>query len=180
MWAQPSRATLAAAVLALCLALAAAALARSGPRLAENHPAEVSASAGGALRIADSRGEAAILRASALAPGGSAVGTLTIGNLGTPARLELSRGHLAETPGSGGAFPASALRLRIRELTLGSRALVYDGSLAAMPTLHLGLLSPEAERRYRFAASLPEPGLVDNGLMGARVRFDYRWRLRGQ
>jgi hypothetical protein len=180
MWSQPSRATVAAAVLALFLALAAAAPARSGPRLAENHPVETTAAAGGALRISDSRGEAAILRAPALAPGGSVVGTLTIGNLGAPARLELSRGRLAETLGPGGASLAAALRLRIRELTLGSRTLVYDGPLATMPTLHLGLLTTDAERRYRLVASLPEPGFVDNSLMGARVRFDYRWRLRGQ
>jgi hypothetical protein len=49
-----------------------------------------------------------------------------------------------------------------------------------MRTLRLGLLATGAERRYRFVASLPEPGFVDNSLMGARVRFDYRWRLRGQ
>jgi len=180
MRAQPSRATVVAAVLALTLALAAAALARSGPRLAENRPVEVSSSATGALRIADSRGEAAILRAPALPPGGSVVGTVTIQNRGAPARLELSQGRLAQTLGPGGASLAAAVRLRIRELTLGSRTLVYDGALAAMPTLHLGPLATGAERRYRFAASLPEPGFVDNGLMGARIRFDYRWRLRGQ
>jgi hypothetical protein len=180
MWAQPGRATVAAAVLALCPFLAAAALARSGPRLAENQPVEVNASAGGALRISDSRGEAAILRAPALAPGGSVAGTLTIGNLGAPAGLELSRDRLAGTPGAGGASLAAALRLRIRELTLGSRTLVYDGPLWAMPTLHLGPLPAGAERRYRFVVSLPEPGFVDNGLMWARVRFDYRWRLRGR
>jgi hypothetical protein len=180
MPAQPGRATVAAAVLALALALAAGAPARSGPRLAENRPVEASAAADGALRIADSRGEGAILRAPALAPGGSAVGTLTIDNLGGPARLDLSRGRLAEAPGPGGTPLASALRLRIRELSLGSRTLVYNGPLAAMPTLHLGLIASDAERRYRFVASLPEPGFVDNGLAGARLRFDYRWRLRDQ
>lgn len=49
-----------------------------------------------------------------------------------------------------------------------------------MPTLRLGFLPSGAQRRYRFVARLPEPGFVDDGLMGARVRFDYRWQLRRQ
>ncbi|HET7508353.1 MAG TPA: hypothetical protein VFJ53_08355 [Solirubrobacterales bacterium] len=180
MGGPPGRVTVAAAVLALVLALAAAALARSGPRLAEHRPLDVGASAGGALEIADSRGEAAILRAPALRPGGSVVGSLAITNLGAAARLELSRVHLVNTPGAGGASLGAALRLNIREIAVGSQPLVYSGLLTAMPTLHLGLLPAGAERRYRFVARLPEPGFVDNGLMGSRLRFDYRWRLRGQ
>ncbi|HEX5592112.1 MAG TPA: hypothetical protein VFX35_02050 [Solirubrobacterales bacterium] len=176
----PGRATVAVAALALVIALASAALAWSEPQLAENRPVDVGASAAGALRIADSRGEAAILRAPALRPGGSVDGSLTIRNLGAPARLELSRRRLAQTPGAGGASLAGALRLRIRELTVGSSEIVYRGLLAAMPTLHLGFLPAGAERRYHFVARLPEPGLVDDGLMGSRLRFDYRWRLREQ
>jgi len=180
MGGSPGRATVAAAVLALALALAAAALAETQPRLAENRPLEVGAAATGALRIADSRGEAAILRAPALSPGDSVTGSLTIESLGAPGRLELSRAHLVATPGAGGASLAGALRLSVRELTGGSQALVYRGLLTAMPTLQLGPLPAGAERRYRFDARLPEPGFVDNSLMGSRLRFDYRWRLRGQ
>jgi len=180
MGGPPGRATVAAAVFALVLALAAGALARSGPRLAENQPLDLGASAGGALRIADSRGEAAILRAPALRPGGSVAGSLTIENLGAAGRLELSRAHLIATPGVGGTSLAGALRLSVRELTVGSQPLVYRGLLTAMSTLQLGWLPVGAERRYRFVARLPAPGVVDNSLMGSRLRFDYRWRLRGQ
>jgi hypothetical protein len=175
---QPARATLVAAALALALALMAAALAWSQPRVGDNRSLGVAASATGALHIADSRGEAAILKAPALRPGGAIAGALTIENLGAPARLALSRRHLVETSGSGGASLAAALRLRVRDLTVGAGTLVYRGALAAMPTLPLGFLPTGAQRRYRFVASLPEPGLVDNGLMGSRVRFDYRWQLR--
>jgi hypothetical protein len=57
---------------------------------------------------------------------------------------------------------------------------VYAGPLAAMPTLRLGLLPAGESRRYRFLAFLPEPALLDNSLMGSRLRFDYRWRLTRQ
>jgi hypothetical protein len=177
---RPGRATLVAAALALTLALAAAALAWSEPRLGDNRPLGVKAAATGALRIADSRGEAAILEAPALRPGGRVAGSLTIENLGAPARLELSRSHLTERLGAGGASLAGVLRLRIRDLTVGAGTLLYRGGLATMPTVRLGFLATGAQRRYRFVARLPEPGFVDDGLMGARVRFDYRWRLRRQ
>lgn len=180
MRARPSGGTVVAAALVLLLALAAAAVARSQPKLEDAHPVTVRAAATGALRIADSRRQAAILKAAALSPGGRVAGDLTIQNLGAAARLELSRRHLVETLGPLGASLAGALRLRVSDVTRRSRVIVYRGVLAAMPTLHLGLLPPRASRRYRFVASLPEPGLVDNGLMGSRLRFDYRWQLRPQ
>jgi hypothetical protein len=180
MLGRPAGATVAAAALALVLALVAAAFARSEPGLGENRPLGVAAAAGGTLRIADSRGERAILEAPALRPGGSVVGSLTIENLGAPADLALSRRQLTERLGAGGASLAGALRLRIRSLTVGAGTLVYSGPLVAMPTLNLGFLPAGAERRYRFVARLPNPGFVDDGLMGARVRFDYRWQLRRQ
>jgi hypothetical protein len=180
MRARPGRATVVAVALAQTLVLVAAALAWSQPQLGDNQPLGVEASAGGALRIADSRGEAAILEAPALRPGGRVAGSLTIENLGAPAGLELSRSHLTERLGAGGASLAGVLRLRVRDLTVGAGKLVYSGGLVAMPTLHLGSLTTGEQRHYRLVARLPEPGLVDNGLMGSRVRFDYRWHLRRQ
>jgi hypothetical protein len=180
MGSRPGRATVLAAALMLTLSLAAAALAWSQPQLGDNRPLGVGSAADGALRIVDSRGEAAILEAPALAPGAAVAGGLTIENRGAPAGLELSRGHLTERLGTGGASLAAVLRLRIRDLTDGGGKFVYRGSLAAMPTLHLGSLQAGESRRYRFVARLPEPGLVDNSLMGRRIRVDYRWRLRRQ
>jgi hypothetical protein len=179
----PARQTVVGTSLALVLAVAAAALAWSQPRegIGGRKPlGPLGISAEGALRIADSRGERAILQTPALAPGGAAVGKVTIDNRGTDGRLVLSRVHLAETPGAAGTAPGPVLRLRIRDLTNGQGATVYSGPLSAMPTLHLGRLPTGEDRRYRFVANLPEPGLVDNSLMGARVRFDYRWHLRRQ
>lgn len=178
MPARPSHATVALASLALTLALAVTALASSGSRQKRLGEGGLRLTTAGALRIADSRGEAAILSASALAPGGSVSGMVTIRNRGADARLVLSRHHLMETAAPDGTSLAAVLRLRIRDLTRGSRRIVYRGGVATMPTLQLGALPAGTSRRYRFVAKLSEPGLVDNGLMGARVRFDYRWHLR--
>lgn len=177
MGMRPDASTVVAAALALTLALAVAAIASSQPQLDQAKPTEATASATGALRIADSRGEAAVLKAPALAPGGTTVGGLTIHNLGPAARLVLSRSRLVETLGPGGASLVEALRLRIRHVDGGEGRTVYAGPLAAMPTLRLGLLEEDESRRYRFIAFLPEPGLLDNSLMGSRLRFDYRWHL---
>ncbi|HEY3482088.1 MAG TPA: hypothetical protein VGL02_24590 [Streptomyces sp.] len=166
--------------MALTLALVAAALAWSDPRHGSGGRGPVGISARGAIRIADSRGEKAILHAAALAPGASVAGTVKIENLGPDGRLVLSRARLLETPGPDGGELAPALRLRIRRITESRDPVVYAGPLTAMPTLHLGRLPTGESRHYRFVVRLPDPGFVDDGLMGARVRFDYRWHLRGQ
>jgi hypothetical protein len=176
----PARGTVVAASLALTLALAAAAIAWSQPQVGIGGRMPLGVSAEGAMRIADSRGGKAILEAPPLAPGAAAVGKVTVENLGAGGRLVLSRPRLVEAPGAGGTTLGPLLRLRIRDLTPGREALVFSGALAAMPTLQLGPLPAGESRRYRFVAQLPEPGLVDNSLMGARVRFDYRWHLRRQ
>jgi hypothetical protein len=176
----PSQATIAAAGFVLALSLVATALAGSMPRRAPVHGGDtrISAAATGAMRIEDSRGGGAILKAPALAPGARVAGKLTISNRGEVGYLVLSRRHLVGTPGAGGATLGDALKLTIRNVTAGAGGVVYSGPLAAMPPLHLGLLPPEAKRRYRFAVVLPEPGFVDLALMGSQVRFDYRWQLK--
>jgi len=178
MQLRPGQATVVAAIAVLALALVAAALAWSQPKRGIGARAPLGIAAEGALRIADSRGEAAILRARALAPGTAVAGTVRIDSLGVGGQLVLSRPRRLETSEAADGGLATALRLRIHDLT--GRESVYAGSLAAMPALHLGSLSAGESRRFRFVARLPEPGLVDNSLMGTRVRFDYRWRLRRQ
>jgi hypothetical protein len=176
----PSQATIAAAGLVLALSLVATALAGWTPRGGRIHGGDqrISAAATGAMRIADSRGEGAILRTPALAPGHRVAGKVAISNRGEAGYLVLSRHRLTGRPGAGGASLGNALKLTIRNVTAGARALVYSGPLAAMPPLRLGLLPAGAQRRYRFVASLPEPGFPDLALMGSQARFDYRWQLR--
>lgn len=176
----PSQATIAAAGFVLALSLMGTALAGWTPREGRVRGSDqrISAAATGAMRIDNSRGGGAILRAPALAPGHHAVGKVAIGNRGEAGYLVLSRQRLVARPGAGDALLGGALRLAIRNLTPGARTLVYSGRLAAMPPLRLGLLPAGATRRYRFVVSLPEPGFVDLSLMGSRVRFDYRWQVR--
>lgn len=180
MLGRPGGKTVVAAGLALALALGGAALAWSQPQQGISGLKPLGISAEGALRIANSRGERAILEAPALAPGGAAVGKVTIDNLGADGRLVLSRPRLLQASGTSATALASALQLRVRDLAPGGEGIVYAGALAAMPALQLGRLPAGESRRYRFVAQLPEPGLLDNSLMGARVRFDYRWHLRRQ
>jgi hypothetical protein len=85
------------------------------------------------MRIEDSRGGRAILRAPALAPGARVVGKLTISNRGEAGYLVLSRQRLTGRSGAGGASLGDALELTIRNVTAGARALVYSGPLTAMP-----------------------------------------------
>lgn len=177
MWGEPTRATLVAAWLVLALTLATAALARVQPEWAYGGR-EVAFATSGALRIEDSRRGAAVFDVAALAPGEAVVGRVTIANQGDPGYLVLSRQRTIERPGLGGLSLAQALRLTIRNLNPNTHPVVYSGALAAMPPLNLGPLGKTGERRYRFVAYLPEPGLPDNDLMGARVRFDFRWRIR--
>jgi hypothetical protein len=177
MWGQPSRATLVAACLVLALTLTTAALGRTQPEWTFDGRG-VAFATSGALRIEDSRRGAAVLEAAALAPGEAVVGKVTIANQGDPGYLVLSRQRTTERPGLGGLSLGQALRLTIRNLNRDSHPLVYSGALAAMPPLNLGPLGKTGERRYRFVALLAEPGLLDNDLMGARVRFDFRWRIK--
>jgi hypothetical protein len=174
--AAPGRATIAAACVVWALALATTALAWMSPD-PKRDGGKLDISATGTMSIDNSRAEAAILKVPALAPGTPALGTVTIRSHGKPGNLVLSRQHLVETNAADGAALGAVLRLTIREMDAGRGTLVYSGPLATMPPLHLGLLSPAAKRRFRFAALLPEPGRVDNALVGARLRFDYRWKL---
>jgi hypothetical protein len=176
--APPGRMTIAAACVAWALALATTALAWMSPNPKQDDGGKLNISATGAMSIDNSRGEAAILRAPALAPGAAAVGKVTIRNHGKPGYLVLSRRNLFEPPAASGAVLGEVLELRILNVAAGAKTVVYSGPLATMPPLQLGLLPAGAKRRFRLVARLPESGRVDNALMGARLRFDYRWKIK--
>lgn len=175
MLGAPCRATIVAACLAL--APAATALAWMSPDPEKDGDGKLNLSATGAMSIDNSRAEAAILKAPALAPGGRSVGKVTIRNNGDPGYLALARRNLVEVPGAGGASLGAVLKLTVRSIADEAGTVLYSGPLTAMPTLRLGRVPAAARRRFRFVASVPDTGRVDNALMGAKVRFDYRWRL---
>jgi hypothetical protein len=166
-----------AASLVVTLALAAAALAWAAGEPRRPGARALATAASGQMRVTTSRGGAAVLSAAALAPGGEVEGAVTIHNRGHTGSLLLRARNLSERPGPEGGSLGSALHLAVTDVTAGSEATVYSGPLTTMPTLRLGLLPGGTKRRYRFTASLPEPGIVDNALAAAAIDFDYSWKL---
>jgi Ca2+-binding RTX toxin-like protein len=160
------------------LAIGVAALAFGLSGLGRASAREMEAKASGAMRIAGSNANGAILTASSLAPGESIAGTVTIRDAGSrPAALKLSPTNLQQ---GGAAAPlAPSLMLTVRDISKGSSAIVYSGPLAGLGTIRAGALAPKEKRRYSFEAKLPETGLVDNALAGAWARVDFRWTLTG-
>jgi Ca2+-binding RTX toxin-like protein len=160
----------------LALGIVALAWALSGLGRASAKPLE--AKAHGAMRIAASNANGAILSASDLAPGGSVSGTVTIGNRGSrPAALKLAALNLQE----GGGPLAGALLLTVRDQSRHSEGIVYTGTLAGLHSVRAGALAPGERRRYGFVATLPgSPAtLTDSALAGAWARVDFRWSLSG-
>lgn len=169
---RPAQAAVAAL---LILALATSALAFSREKATGHLGGALAVSAEGPPRIFDSHRQGAILSVSALAPGRSARGRVSIANLGAPGRLTLSAHRLASLAGAGGGLLVDALRLRIRELTDGAGSVVYAGRLAAMRPQRLGRLGRSKKRRYRFVVTLPRG--VGDAFAGSALRIDYRWKL---
>ncbi len=146
-------------VAAVAVMAGTVALAATGPRRAPDLP-RAQARATGALTMSNSRDSRAIFRATDLAPGGFATGTVTITNTGSvPGKLTLSQ-TIARPSDAHGRALLGALRLRIADLTAGSD--VYDGRLADLPALHLSTLSAGGARTFRFSATLPDAGASDN------------------
>ncbi len=163
--------------LLVALGVAALALFVSGLDRAAARPLRASAS--GAMRIADSSGEAAILTAADLAPGETVRGSVAVGDTGSsPAALSLAT--LALREGGGGSPLAAALWLTVRDVTGNAEAIVYAGPFAGLEAARVGTLGPGETREYVFEATLPESGAVtDPGLAGAWASADYSWRLSG-
>ncbi|HEX3241304.1 MAG TPA: hypothetical protein VHR18_14345 [Solirubrobacterales bacterium] len=160
---------------AVALALAFSGLGRAAT------PALTSA-ASGALRIAGSDGDRAILRAANLAPGDQVRGRAEIRNAGEdPASLSLAALGLHDVAGAGGGLLSARLRLTVRDVTSRADSVVYSGPFADLGTIRAGALAPGERRRYEFTATLPGGGqaALDDSLAGASTGIDYRWTLTG-
>ncbi len=161
------------------LAVSAAAIALSWTGLVRAAPEPLQAHARGALRIAGSGGERAILSGSNLTPGATIRGGVVIRDRGSrAATLVLSGLHLRNGGGDGPL--ADSLQLTVRDSTGRSDGIVYSGPLSGLRGLRAGALAPHQRRRYSFEATVPDPGpvIVDNTFAGAWTRLDFRWRLR--
>ncbi|HVO52781.1 MAG TPA: hypothetical protein VMT37_00055 [Solirubrobacterales bacterium] len=160
------------------LAIGAAALALGLSGLGRASAQVLEARASGAMRIAGSNANGAILTASGLAPGQSAQGLVEIRDAGSkPATLKLAATNLQQ--GGGGAPIGPALQLVVRDVSRASDAIVYSGRLTGLGTIQVGALAAGERRRYSFEATLPDSGLLDNALAGAWARLDFRWTLTG-
>jgi Ca2+-binding RTX toxin-like protein len=138
--------------------------------------------AGGAMRIAGSGGDEAILGATNLAPGDSVRGTVEIRNLGhSPAALTLAPRDLRDLPGPGGGRLSAGLQLTVRDVTGGSSGIVYSGPFGSLRTLRVGALAKGERRRYAFEATLPDgpSPVADDPFAGGSTEVDYRWTLTG-
>ena len=109
----------------------------------------------GALRISNSKAGKAILRGTAMRPGDSVSGTVTIAHTGGgPGLFELSSTNLVDRPGAGAGVLSERLRLVVEELsTAAGSARVYDGSLATLSADALGELRAGERRTYRLTVT---------------------------
>jgi hypothetical protein len=168
-------------LLLLAVGVTALALAFSGPGSASAQP--LTASASGAMRIASSSANQAILSAANMWPGGSVRGTTEIRNGGkASAALALAPQNLGDAAGAGGGVLSSALQLTVRDVTGGSDAIVFSGRFGSLGRIRVGALAPGERRRYSFTAVLPDTGSAEaqDAFAGARTSVDYRWSLTGQ
>jgi spore coat-associated protein N len=122
---------------------------------------ELVLTAGGALRLDNSRDGAAVLSAPNLRPGDSVTGSVTVANRGDSA----VRLRLQSSPPRGGALA------EVLEVTVGG---VGGGTLEALAGCHdLGSLQAGAARTYRFTARVPRA--VGNRYAGSSASADERW-----
>ncbi|HET7444625.1 MAG TPA: hypothetical protein VFJ57_08205 [Solirubrobacterales bacterium] len=163
------------AIGAVALALAFSGLGRADARSMKTR-------AGGAMRIAGSAADEAILGAANLAPGEVVRGAVEIRNLGHgPAALTLAPVDLHDVPGPGGGRLSGDLELTIRDVTHSSTGIVYSGPFAGLRTMRVGALAKGERRRYAFEAKLPDSSspALDDLFAGASTAVDYRWTLTG-
>jgi hypothetical protein len=138
--------------------------------------------------IANSKEGMPLLSASAMAPGDSVSGVVTIANDAPGARgLLLAKRGLRDRPGPYGGSLSTALLLRVEGRFPGGDGgwrPIYEGGLAAMPRLELGRFAPGESRDYRLTATFPNGGAPpspttgDNALQGSAMTVRYAWGER--
>ena len=128
--------------------------------------------------VADSLNGGAILSAGNMVPGASAVGEITVTNVGdTAGGMALGTSDLTDASARGGVL-SQALRLTVLDVTQGrAPVLVFDGPLIDLHTATLGDFEQGDAHRYRFTVTYPT-GLgtaVDNSLQGASTQLNFVW-----
>jgi hypothetical protein len=169
-------------VISLAMALGAIGLAVAAPGglvggQQELARAEVQA-ASGAVTIANSRAGQALFSAAAMRPGEGVSGTVTIGNHGdAEGRFAVQAAGVQDVPGAGGGRLSERVQLVLFDVTnVQSPVTVYAGPPADFDQVDLGVLTPGQERKYLFAATLPDGGADDNRFQGSSLSLGFEWR----
>jgi spore coat-associated protein N len=148
---------------------------------AEPAPKVAGVAARGALSISNSKAGRAILRGTAMRPGDSVSGTVTIADTGDgPGLFELSTSNLLDKPGAGRGVLSERLRLVVEDLSTAPATRVYDGSLAALSIAPLGELRAGEHRTYRLTVTFPGgAGLgATNAYETATSAAEFDWTAR--
>lgn len=180
LWkASPRRALAALAALTVASAVAVG----SGANFTSHSANPSNTLTAGNLAQVNSRDGSAILSVSAMKPGDTSNGTVTITNSGdVPGAFSLSKASLGDTPGANGGVLSGKLHVLVEDVTdPASPAPVYSGKVDAMGTQGLGTLAAGAARTYRFTVSFPDGGIPatdttgDNAFKGSSMTVRYDW-----
>jgi hypothetical protein len=163
-------------VLVALATLAAVALAQVGSAPAARL---TTTAATGSFEVTNSDDGQPIFAATGIAPGGSAVGTVTIEDTGSAAAtLVLRPEDIVDSPGPGGGLLSDRLELRVVDVTApGAPRNIYSGPLATMPDQPAGRLEPGEARTFEFTATFPDGGepSFQNAVQGASTTVAYAW-----
>jgi hypothetical protein len=167
----------------LATAIAAIGLAVAAPGGGHDQAQARVAAASGAAQIANSRAGQAVLSAGGMRPGGSATGTVKIGNAGSArGRFSVAGIGLQETPGAHGGLPSGRVLLVVLDVTdPDDHAEVYSGTPQGLAA-DLGTFAPGEERDYEVRITLPDGGTPgsgttgDNRYQGAALSLGLEWR----
>jgi hypothetical protein len=122
--------------------------------------------------VATAPGDAALLVARNLAPGGAQSGEVTVTNAGDASGgFALSASDLTDA----GPPLSGLLELAVDDVTAGRG--VYSGPLSGVGTVALGMLAQGEAHRYRFTVRFPggRPDSVDNPYQGASTSVTFVW-----
>ncbi len=135
-----------------------------------------SARAAGLLAITNSLDGQALLTATAMAPGESRVGQVTITNSGNiPGDFTLSDSALTDSPAP---TPFSSVaQLLIQDISTPALPVtIYAGTVAGLTPVPLGTFATAEARTYRFTVTFPNGTPAhDNPLQGASTTVRYDW-----
>jgi spore coat-associated protein N len=134
----------------------------------------------GNLHHTNSTANAAILTASAMKPGDTAQGTVTIANDGSLAgTFSLATSNLTDTAGANGGKLSDDLQLQIVDQTTSTT--IYSGAIKSVGTVAAGTYAAGASHTYQFTVTFPDGGTPsgattgDNSYKSSSMSIEFDW-----